>query len=145
MPRSFLCLPCGQDMQNAFVLPTNLALAKRTEGEPDRRTEAAIAAAAAAAHAGSVFGLFLLRAASLGALWLAFSLACHLFMPSSFFHCHVHVMRFICVALNASCVRWDAQLFMRLPAYYRNRNRRRQFQAGRHKDMGTDIQTVSRS
>lgn len=39
-------------------------------------------------------------------------------------------MRFICVALNASCVRWDAQLFMRLPAYYRNRNRRKQFQAG---------------
>lgn len=63
-------------MQNAFVLPTNLALAKRTEGEPDRRTEAAIAAAAA--HAGSVFGLFLLRAASLGALWLAFSLVYHL-------------------------------------------------------------------
>lgn len=71
-------------MQNAFVLPTNLALAKRTEGEPDRRTEAAIAAAAvAAAHAGSVFGLFLLRAASLGALWLAFSLAYHLSLPSS--------------------------------------------------------------
>lgn len=72
-------------MQNAFVLPTNLALAKRTEGEPDRRTEAAIAAAAAvaAAHAGSVFGLFLLRAASLGALWLAFSLAYHLSLPST--------------------------------------------------------------
>lgn len=67
-------------MQNAFVLPTNLALAKRTEGEPDRRTEAAIAAAA---HAGSVFGLFLLRAASLGAHWLAFSLAYHLSLPST--------------------------------------------------------------
>lgn len=62
-------------MQNAFVLPTNLALAKRTEGQTDRRTEAAVAAAA---HAGSVFGLFLLWAASLGALWLAFSLVYYL-------------------------------------------------------------------
>lgn len=55
---------------------------KLSSSQADRRTEAAIAAVAAA-HAGSVFGLFLLRAASLGALWLAFSLAYHLSLPST--------------------------------------------------------------
>lgn len=64
-------------------------------------------------------------------------------LPSSFFLCHVHVMRFICVALNASCVRWDAQLFMRLPAYYRNS--RRQFQAGSQAGIRTWEQTYRQS
>lgn len=85
----------GQDMQNAFVSPTNLDADKPTDEPTDRRSDAAHAADSACC----VFGLS----------WLCRGLAFPaLPVPATFLllctaH-HVHVMRFICVALNASCV-----------------------------------------
>lgn len=91
---------CGQDMQNAFVSPTD----RRAEGRTDARTDLQIGDEML--HMLMRLWLWLQAASfALGAFAVAW-----LFQPgspwpqSSTALCHVHVMRFICVALNASSV-----------------------------------------